>query len=105
MSKWIFSFLLIFISFFASAQNTLTVKILIQKDSIPIIVASLILSPIKIAAIGNVEGLVVVKNIPDGKFMLNVSALGYQNSTQTINLPLIQKDTLLVYLLPDEEEL
>jgi outer membrane receptor for ferrienterochelin and colicins len=105
MLRWIFSYILIFNSFFALAQNTLTVKIANQKDSSAIIGAILILSPLKTAAIGNAEGLIIIKDIPDGKFTLNISALGYQKSTLTVNLPRPQKDTLLVHLIPEEEEL
>ncbi len=105
MLKWIFSILFLIVSFFASAQNTLTIKILNQEDSLAVIGASLKITPSNIASMSNVEGLITIKNIPDGKITLNISAIGYQNKIQSVNLPLIQIDTLFVYLLPNQEEL
>jgi iron complex outermembrane receptor protein len=103
--KLIFIFFTFCFALSALAQNTLIVKIANQKDSTVIIGASLILSPLKTAAIGNSEGLIIIKQIPEGKYSLNISALGYQKSTKTINIPRPEKDTLLVYLIPEEEEL
>lgn len=103
--KLIFTFFTFCFALSALAQNTLIFKIANQKDSTVIIGASLILSPLKTAAIGNAEGLIIIKQIPEGKYSLNISALGYQKSIKTINIPRPEKDTLLVYLIPEEEEL
>ena len=103
--KLIFIFFTFCFALSALAQNTLIVKIANQKDSTVVIGASLILSPLKTAAIGNAEGLIIIKQIPEGKYSLNISALGYQKSIKTINIPRPEKDTLLVYLIPEEEEL
>jgi len=105
MLKWFLSLLLIVTSFFASAQNTLTLKILNQEDSTAVIGASLMVKPLKIGSISNAAGLIMINNIPDGKITLNISVIGYESKTQYITFPLALNDTLLVYLIPNEEEL
>jgi outer membrane receptor for ferrienterochelin and colicins len=104
MDKWIFTIIIICFSYCLSAQNKLSVKILSQEDMRPIIGASLNISPAKINAIANAEGLIEVSEVPDGFQTFTLTAIGFQTQIKKISFPFNQ-DTLLVYLLPSEEEL
>jgi len=105
LKKLIFTSLIFCFALSALGQNVYIVKILDQETNSPIIGASLMLSPLKISAVANVEGVISIKQIPDGKQMLTFSALGYLSKTDSVNFPNEIKDTVLVYLIPSKEDL
>ena len=103
--KLIFTCFIFCFALSALGQNTYSVKILDQESKSPIIGASLMLSPLKINAVANSEGVIFIKQIPNGKQFLTFSALGFLSKTDSIIFPNDLKDTIIVYLVPVEEEL
>lgn len=92
--------LLLFFSFFARAQKLVTGRVLDEKNS-PLAGASVYLNNTSIGTTTGQGGKFELQ-VPQGKFELIVSSIGYQ----TYNLPLnLNTDTLVIRLKPRAKEL
>jgi len=70
--------------------------------------ANAILEGSTFGASADQSGLIVIKNIPDGKQNILFSYIGYQTKTETFNFPLTQPGTIEIFLdveLDETEEL
>jgi outer membrane receptor for ferrienterochelin and colicins len=98
--------ILLFIPLFLNAQNTFKVKV---KDSLtnePLIGSSAVLEGTTNGSSADINGGIVIKNIPDGKQTIVFSYIGYENLELTYIFPLV--DTLqeqTIYLKSKSEEL
>ena len=85
--KYIF-FLIIFIlvEFIGNAQVSLSGKITDSKTNTAISGASIYIPDIKTAAISNAAGNYVIKNIPEGTYLVEVALISYATKLATINV-------------------
>ena len=104
MKKSITIFLLLS-SLFTQAQNTLIASIKNDTSKLPLPGATLHIKSLKLTAIANDSGVVVLKNIPNGKVDIEISNVGYNELEQTLRFPLASKDTLHFYLEMEESTL
>jgi outer membrane receptor for ferrienterochelin and colicins len=104
MKKSITIFLLLS-SLFTQAQNTLIATIKNDTSKLPLPGATLHIKSLKITAIANDSGVVVLKNIPNGKVDIEISSVGYNELEQPLRFPLASKDTLHFYLEMEESTL
>ena len=88
----------LFASFFTQAQNTLVAVIKNGTTKVPLQGASLHIKNLKLTAIANDSGIIVLKNIPNGKADVEISSVGYKEIEQTLRFPLTSTDTLQFYL-------
>jgi iron complex outermembrane receptor protein len=101
MKKSITIFIL-FLSLFTQAQNTLIATIKNDASKLPLPGATLHIKSLKLTAIANDSGIIVLENIPDGKVDIEISSVGYKELEQTLRFPLTSKDTLQFYLEMEE---
>lgn len=88
----------------ANAQHKVTGKIVSAETQKPIPSASVFFSNTSKGSSTNDQGLFTIENIPDGRFDLVVSCLGYETSVQTVQ-PSLVKEPLLIKLKPKVAEL
>jgi len=104
MKKSIAIFILFF-SLFTQAQNILVATIKNDTSKLPLPGATLHIKSLKLTAIANDSGVIVLKNILNGKVDIEISSVGYKELEQTLRFPLIYKDTLRFYLQMEESTL
>src|SRR5207244_4061088 len=67
--------------------------------------ASLVIKSLKLSAIANGEGVIVLENIPNGEYDVEVSNMGYKEIKQAFHLPLTSTDTIQFFLEIETETL
>lgn len=85
------------------AQNTLLayIKDASGKEALP--GAWAVLDGTNNGSVADINGLVILNNIPDGKQLIKFSFIGYEERTDTISFP--HSDTLMIYLPAEGDEL
>jgi len=102
------AFLLIFLLAITAnlmAQNTFKAVVRDAESNEPLIGATANLKGTTIGAATDVNGLLEIKNIEDGKQTIVFSFIGYREYVQTFTFPLIQTRQIEVYLSPSKEEI
>ena len=89
-------FILLFLN--SQSQNTFVaiIKNEISKETLPGV--SIKISRLKLFAVTNDDGVIVFKNIPNGKYDIEISHVGYAEIEQSFNFPLPSADTILIFL-------
>ncbi len=85
------------------SQNALNILMRNAEDKEPLIGATAVLAGTPNGAAADVNGFISLKSIPDGRQAITFSMIGFQERTDTINLP--YSDTLYVNLQPEGDEL
>ncbi len=85
------------------AQNTLNAYIKDSETKEALTGATALLLNTSNGVSADINGFVILSNIPDGKQAVQFSFLGYEERTDTINFPL--SDTLVIYLNGEGDEL
>lgn len=86
------------------AQNTLTIKIK-KEDKQPLPSVSAVLKKVKISGMSNDSGVIVLQNIPAGKYDVEFSHVGYKDVERTFVFPISNPDTVEIYLETNAEEM
>ncbi|MDQ2719856.1 MAG: TonB-dependent receptor [Bacteroidota bacterium] len=89
--------LVLLLPLFATAQNTFKAVIKNEDTKEPIAVATVQIRNLDLTGITNDSGLVVFNNIPNGKFDIEVTHIGYNDIEKTFTFPLSPAD--IIYLL------
>ena len=89
---------LILLPFFSKAQNTFLAIIKNVDTKQPLPRASARIKSLKISAIASDEGVIIFKNIPNGKYDVEISSVGYEETEQTFSFPLLSPDTIEIFL-------
>lgn len=89
----------------AHAQNSLTVLVKDDKTQQPLAGASVVLQKAQSGASTGADGLVTLKNIPNGPQTISFSFAGFETVTKRFVFPLAGSDTLVIMLATAEEEL
>ena len=104
MIKYILPFWAIISTSTLFAQNTFNATV---KDSITneiLTGVSVKIKNTKIVTLSDLNGKIVLNNIPNGAQTLLINYFGFQSQERTLNFPLSQTDTV-IYLLANQEEL
>ena len=98
MKKIFFGILLL--NFFGTiqAQNTFKAILKDEETKEPLIFTNVVLENTENGAASDTTGLVVLKNIPNGKQTIIFSYVGYRTKEKTFTFPLNQKTPLIIYL-------
>ncbi len=96
--KNLFTVFLVLLSFLGKAQNTFLAVIKNAETKQPVPRASALIKKIKLSAIANDEGVIFFKNIPNGKYDVEVSSVGYDEAEQSFSFPLPSPDTIEIFL-------
>ena len=91
MKNKIITLLLVAMATITNAQNTFTVKILDSENNEVLIGASLVLKGTINGVSTDVTGLAILKNIPNGEQIINISFIGYEDNNLIFNFPIESK--------------
>lgn len=102
-------FLLLLSAFFvttiANAQHELKVRVLDAQTTRLLVGANASVKGTTIGATTNKDGLIELKNIPQGKQVIVISFVGYENQKLELNFPVEQQEPLTVFMFPKGEEM
>jgi iron complex outermembrane receptor protein len=86
MKRLIFSFLPIFFSFIGFAQNSLSGTVTDSITKKPIHEVSVYIPDLKLEATTDADGKYILKNVPNGTWLVVASLTGYTSQTKEINI-------------------
>jgi outer membrane receptor for ferrienterochelin and colicins len=86
------------------AQNTFITIVKDNNTKAPVIGANIILQNSKTGTTTNTNGFAQLKNIPDGKQLIEISYIGYITTIDSFYFPLNINDTTFIFLEIKEEE-
>ena len=84
-------------------QTTFTATIHEEEHNEPLVGANAIVEGMTLGASSNLDGLVEIQNIPDGRHVIVFTYIGYEESSWTFTFPLSQTGPFEVFLHHDEE--
>ena len=86
--------------FFSTAWGQNEFKAIVKDidNKEPLVGSNAILQGTTIGASADRNGLIEIKNIPDGKHVIFFSYIGYQAKTETFKFPLAQTETIEIFL-------
>ena len=105
MKKIFFLSILMCNIFFAKAQNSFKAIIKANTNKEPLIGASVSIQKLNIDGSTNQNGFIELKNIPNGKHIINISYTGAETKTDTIIFPISTADTLEILLQIKSDDL
>ena len=86
---------------YCQSQNKFTAVIKNKDTKQPLQGASVQIKNLKLTAIANEQGIIILKNIPNGKQDIEVSNIGYKVAEQTFNFTINFPDTIQIFLTPE----
>jgi len=89
----------------AYCQHTLLAYIKDASTKEPLTGATGVLQNTSIGSSSDFRGLMEIKNIPDGKYAVIFSFIGYENQSDSLIFPMARQDTLVIFLIPETKEL
>ena len=89
----------------SSGQNTFNAVFKNEETKEPITGATILFETLKLSAVANEIGVVTVKNIPNGKQLIEVSSIGYKEVKKTFAFPLKTTDTVQIFLEQTSQKL
>ena len=107
MQKMILQLIVLICVCFSTAwsQNKFLAIILDEDNREPLAGANVILQGTAIGASADLNGIIEIANIPDGKQIFIVSFIGYQETIISLDFPLSQTEPLQVLLTIEAEEM
>ena len=94
-----FSIIFVLITQFAFSQNSFKAIVRDEKSDEILIGVNAIVKTTNIGAISDINGEVIVKNIPNGTFTIEFSYIGYKSYQQSVTFPLTNPEKIQVILL------
>ncbi len=89
----------------ARSQNIFKARIFDEETNEPLVGATTFIKNISLGASSDTKGLVEIREIPDGKFDIRFSYVGYKSREREITFPLSSGQTFEIDLRPDENSL
>jgi len=83
---------------FSNAQNKLIAIIKNADTEAPLQGASVQIKSLKLSAIANDAGVVIINNLPDGKQNVEITSIGYKELEKVFSFALKSADTVQIYL-------
>ncbi len=105
MQKIILPLMAFLYSVVTFGQNNFKANIKDVETKEPLINATAILQGYTNGAAANKNGFVELKNIPNGKQVILFRFIGYAERIDTLNFPLVQSDTMEIFLHSENEEM
>ncbi|KAA6322110.1 Colicin I receptor [termite gut metagenome] len=105
MKSYIVLFVAIFSCNIIHAQNIFTAIVKDGDTKEVLIGATAMIKDTRDGATTDTDGIVILKNIPNGIHRIVFSYMGYESSTQEFSFPLINSDTLQIFLENKTSEL
>jgi len=87
------------------AQNTLKAVIKSTENNEPLVGATAIVKGTNNGVTADTSGLIEIKNIPNGKQVIEFSYIGYETRTDTIVFPLESTEPIEILLIANSEEM
>ena len=94
----------ILISYWVTAQNTLNLRVTIDQTKLPLKGAIVTIPALKLAATSDTSGLISFHHIPDGKFEIEISFVGFDKEDKVITFPLQHPEEIYEFDLDREED-
>lgn len=104
MKKFVLPLLAILYSSLAWGQNTFKATIKDNETKEQLIGAVAIVQSTSNGATSDINGIVVITNIPNGQQIIVFSYIGYKERVDTFNFPLKQSEPIEILLEPEAEE-
>lgn len=82
----------------AQSQNTYRAYIFDEETKDPLIGATAVISGTTIGSVANIDGLIEINGIPNGKQIIEYSFVGYEEKFDTLNFPEDQSEIPKIYL-------
>jgi len=98
MKKIIFLLILVCINVVAICQQSFSFKIINGATNEPIPGARIVIDSLKIGAVADVEGKVIMKNIPNGQHTFLISSVGFDDFSFVLSFPTRQPEPLEIML-------
>ncbi|MEO6868439.1 MAG: TonB-dependent receptor [Ginsengibacter sp.] len=97
--------IVLLLPYFATAQNTF--KAVIRNDDTmePIQGATVQIQSLHLSGVTNEFGVIVLHNIPKGKYDVEITSIGYKDIEKTYTFPLSSTDTLRIFMDTEANEL
>ena len=112
MNTWInkqmnffFTIICISLTVITNAQNTFTAKVLDSENAEALIGASLILKGTINGVSTDVNGLAILKNIPNGEQIISISFIGYEEKYLRLKFPIESTKVHSILLNPSDTEI
>ncbi len=90
---------------FSNAQNILIAVIKNEKSKESVQGATLQIKKLKLTAVANEAGVIVLNNIPNGKQSVEITSIGFKETERSFIFPLQSSDTIQIFLESNAEEL
>jgi outer membrane receptor for ferrienterochelin and colicins len=90
---------------FATAQNTFKAAIKNDDTKEPIPGATVQFKSLHLSGITNDSGVIILHNIPDGKYDVEITSIAYKDIEKTYNFPLTSTDTMHLFMETEASEL
>ncbi|MEO6329699.1 MAG: TonB-dependent receptor [Ginsengibacter sp.] len=97
--------ILLLLPFFTSAQNTFKAIIINENTKEPAQNATVQIKSLKLSAITDYSGNVVLNNIPNGRQLVEITSVGYKDIEKTFTFPIAITDTVQFLLERETQEL
>src|SRR5690606_17230961 len=95
----------IFLTTVALSQNNFRAQIKEANTNTPLMGANAIVKDTNLGATANELGMLEIENIPNGPQNIIFSFLGYESEEVTLNFPLEDQSTMVIFLNPAGEEM
>lgn len=102
--KELLLFIGLFCAFTSLAQNTFTAIVKDESNEEPLVGASAVIKDTRIGATADLDGKLIIKNIPNGEHTIVFSSVGYESFEETFSFPLNNKEPYEVSLEEGGEE-
>ena len=90
--------IVLLLPFFAAAQNTFKAVIKNDDTKEPIQGATVQIKSLHLSGITNDSGVIVLHNIPGGKYDVAITSIGYKEMEKTYNFPLSSINSIHLFL-------
>ncbi|MEO7120811.1 MAG: TonB-dependent receptor [Ginsengibacter sp.] len=90
---------------FAAAQNTFKAVIKNDDTKEPIQGVTVQIQSLHLSGVTNDSGIIILHNIPNGKYDVEITSIGYKDIEKTYNFPLSSKVTMPIFMETEASEL
>jgi len=104
MKSLILPVLALFFAFQSLAQNTFKTVVRDSETKEPLTGATVLVRGTTKGSATNMNGFAQIPNVPNGKWTIVVTFIGYNEKTETFIFPLAQQDTVEIFLSASDEE-
>ena len=97
--------ILLLLPLISKAQNSFLAIIKDGTTKEPLAGATVLIKTLKLSAISGNTGMILLNNLPNGKYDIEVSATGYKEAENSYHFPLASTDTIEIFLEQEAAEL